>query len=124
MEALISGFFNVQILREALPYLAQGLVMTLLLCAVAIPLGVAGGLALALASTLRSRPLRWLVIAYSIKKRSTFAGLGQHLFYLFGVYCAGNAAAIGKQQSRRAIDFVLAPQFDIAAQGCGVTAAA
>ena len=38
MEALIEGFFNVQILREAWPYLVQGLGTTLLLSLAAVPL--------------------------------------------------------------------------------------
>lgn len=84
MEALISGFFNLQILREALPYLAQGLGMTLLLCAVAIPIGLLGGLVLALASTLRNRPLRWLVIAYTDLFRA-FPPLVLLLFIAFGL---------------------------------------
>ena len=62
MEALINGFFNLHILREAAPYLLRGLGMTLLLCVVAIPLGIAGGLMLALMSTVRSR-LRLLALA-------------------------------------------------------------
>ena len=62
MEALIDGFFNLQILSEALPYLASGLAMTLLLSLVAIPLGGAAGLALTLASTSRLRAVRWSAI--------------------------------------------------------------
>ena len=84
METLIDGFFNVQILRQALPYLAQGLGMTLLLCLVAVPLGIAGGLALALASSARSRPLRWVAMAHTDFFRA-FPPLVLLLFIAFGL---------------------------------------
>jgi polar amino acid transport system permease protein len=84
VEALIDGFFNLQILREALPYLAQGLVMTLLLSLVAVPLGFAGGLALALASTARLRALRWSAMIYTDLFRA-FPPLVLLLFVAFGL---------------------------------------
>ena len=84
MEALIDGFFNLQILREALPYLAQGLGMTLLLSVVAVPLGFAGGLGLALASTSRSRLLRWSAVVYTDLFRA-FPPLVLLLFVAFGL---------------------------------------
>jgi polar amino acid transport system permease protein len=64
MEALIQGFFNLDIMRQAWPFLLRGFGMTLFLCAVVIPLGFAGGLAVALLSRARSRPLRWLMVGY------------------------------------------------------------
>jgi polar amino acid transport system permease protein len=84
MEALISGFFNLQILGEALPYLAQGLVMTLLLCAVAVPLGMLGGTALALLSTVHLRWVRWATIATTDFFRA-FPPLVLLLFIAFGL---------------------------------------
>ncbi|MFM8557357.1 MAG: amino acid ABC transporter permease [Betaproteobacteria bacterium] len=84
MEALISGFFNLQILTEAAPYLAQGLAMTLVLSLVAVPLGLAGGLALALASTSRSRLLRWSAVVYTDLFRA-FPPLVLLLFVAFGL---------------------------------------
>lgn len=84
MEALIGGFFNLQILSEAAPYLAQGLGMTLLLSAVAVPLGIGGGLALALASTSRSRLLRWSAVVYTDLLRA-FPPLVLLLFVAFGL---------------------------------------
>lgn len=84
MEALIDGFFNVKILREALPYLLQGLWMTLMLCLVAIPLGLAGGLLLALMSTTRSRWLRWSAMVYTDLFRA-FPPLVLLLFIAFGL---------------------------------------
>ena len=84
MEALISGFFNLQILQEALPYLAQGLGMTLLLSVVAVPLGLVGGLGLALASTSKSRLLRVLAVIYTDLFRA-FPPLVLLLFVAFGL---------------------------------------
>ena len=84
MEALISGFFNLQILSEAMPYLMQGLGVTLLLCVVAIPLGVAGGLGLALMSTASSRWLRWSAVVYTDLFRA-FPPLVLLLFIAYGL---------------------------------------
>lgn len=64
MEALIENFFNLEIMRQSLPFLLRGFGMTLLLCLLVIPLGFAGGLAVALLSGVRNRPVRWLMIAY------------------------------------------------------------
>ena len=64
MEALIQNFFNLGILREAWPFLLAGLGMTLLLTVVVVPLGVAGGLAVALASGSRWRAVRWATVGY------------------------------------------------------------
>lgn len=84
MEALIDSFFNLKILSEAMPYLMQGLGMTLLLCAVALPLGMAGGLVLALASTSRRRLLRWPAMVYTDFFRA-FPPLVLLLFIAFGL---------------------------------------
>jgi polar amino acid transport system permease protein len=84
MDTLIDSFFNLNILAEAAPYLARGLVMTVLLCAIAIPLGMAGGLVLALASTSRSRWIRWSAIAYTDLFRA-FPPLVLLLFVAFGL---------------------------------------
>ncbi len=84
MDVLISGFFNLKILAESAPYLARGLAMTLLLCAIAIPLGMAGGLVLALASTSRQRWVRWSAIVYTDLFRA-FPPLVLLLFVAFGL---------------------------------------
>jgi polar amino acid transport system permease protein len=88
METLIDGFFNARILAEAMPYLLRGLGVTLLLCAVALPLGVAGGMLLALASTLRSRTLRWAAMIYTDLFRA-FPPLVLLLFIAFGLPFVG-----------------------------------
>ncbi len=64
MEALIQNFFNLGILAQAWPILLAGVWMTLLLTLVVVPLGIAGGLAVALASASRWRALRWATVVY------------------------------------------------------------
>lgn len=61
MELFVQQFLNIDIMRQAWPIILQGLGMTALLCAVVIPLGLAGGLLVALASRSRSALLRWSV---------------------------------------------------------------
>ena len=63
MDQLIQQFFNIDIMVRAFPTILRGLGMTLLICAVVIPLGLAGGLMAALASTAQSRWLRWPAVA-------------------------------------------------------------
>jgi len=63
MDKLLDQFFNVGIMVAAWPTILQGLGMTLLLCLIVIPLGVAGGLLAALASLSPRRWLRWPAIA-------------------------------------------------------------
>ena len=57
MDLLIENFLNVEILAVAWPMLWIGLKTTLLLTAAAVPLGLLGGLLIAM---LRSLGLRWL----------------------------------------------------------------
>ena len=63
MDAVIQQFFNVGIMASVFPLLLRGLGMTLIVCAVVIPLGLAGGLVVALAMGTRSRLLRAIVAA-------------------------------------------------------------
>lgn len=64
METLTQVFFNTAIMAKVWPFLLQGFGTTLLLSAIVIPLGLAGGLAVALGSTHRSRVLRSAVVVY------------------------------------------------------------
>jgi polar amino acid transport system permease protein len=65
MDALLENFFNIEVFRQVWPFLMRGLVTTLGLSALVIPLGLAGGLAVALLATqVRSRAVRILVAAY------------------------------------------------------------
>ncbi|MCZ8183344.1 MAG: amino acid ABC transporter permease [Beijerinckiaceae bacterium] len=65
MEELVRQFFNVEIMLKALPFMLQGLGMTAMLCIALVPLGLAGGLGVALVSTGRSRLLR-IVMALAV----------------------------------------------------------
>jgi polar amino acid transport system permease protein len=65
MQDFLDQFLNLAVMAKALPFLMQGLWMTLQLCAAVILLGLVGGLAVALASLSRSRWLRWPAIVYT-----------------------------------------------------------
>ena len=54
MEDLIQQFFNVDIMMQTWPLMLRGLGMTLLLCAIVIPLGAVAGLLVAVAGLSRS----------------------------------------------------------------------
>ena len=56
---MVETFFNIAILAQAWPIILAGLGNTLLLSAMVIPLGLAGGTLLALLATVRTPWLRW-----------------------------------------------------------------
>jgi len=62
MEALLHQFFNFEVMKQAWPIMLRGAGLTLLLCLAVIPLGLLGGLLVALASTLERRRVRWPVV--------------------------------------------------------------
>ncbi|WP_431303708.1 amino acid ABC transporter permease [Sediminicoccus sp. BL-A-41-H5] len=64
MQDFLDAFFNTQILMEAWPILLQGLGQTLLLSVVVVPLGLLGGMILALLSTAKSPWVRWPLMAW------------------------------------------------------------
>jgi len=64
MQDFLDAFFNLEILAEAWPILLAGLVQTILLSITVIPLGIMGGLILALLSTAKSRWIRWPLTAW------------------------------------------------------------
>lgn len=64
MELLLETFFNLEIMGRALPLLLKGLGVTLSLCLVVIPLGLLGGLLIALAATAPSRVLGALLVCW------------------------------------------------------------
>lgn len=64
MNEFAFTFLNLDIIRAAAPILWQGLASTLLLSALVIPLGLAGGIALALGSTIRHPAVRWPLMAW------------------------------------------------------------
>ncbi|MCG6873811.1 MAG: amino acid ABC transporter permease [Betaproteobacteria bacterium] len=84
MDLLISSFFNLDILEQAWPFLLAGFWMTIKLTLVVVPLGVAGGLAVALLTTMRSRIVKWLVVIYVDFFRA-FPPLVLLMFIAFGL---------------------------------------
>jgi polar amino acid transport system permease protein len=63
MQALAEQFFNLAIMQQALPLILAGLGQTVIICLIVIPLGLAGGLAVALVSLAGSRAVRWAAVA-------------------------------------------------------------
>ena len=63
-EDFTLAFFSLDILRQAWPILLSGLVQTVLLSAMVVPLGLAGGVLLALLSTVRHPLVRWPLMAW------------------------------------------------------------
>jgi polar amino acid transport system permease protein len=62
MDVFLSEFLNVEIMIKVAPLIAAGLLQTLLLCAILIPIGLAGGLGAMLLATSRHRAVRWPAI--------------------------------------------------------------
>jgi len=58
------AFFSLEILSQAWPILWAGLQQTLLLSAIVVPLGLGGGILLALLSTVRHPLVRWPLVAW------------------------------------------------------------
>jgi polar amino acid transport system permease protein len=63
-EDFTLAFFSLDILRQAWPILLSGLVQTVLLSAMVVPLGLGGGVLLALLSTVRHPLVRWPLMAW------------------------------------------------------------
>src|SRR3546814_9918043 len=61
MDALLTSFFNFDVYRQVLPFLLTGLLTTIGLSALVIPLGVISGLGVALLGTQIEK--RWVRIA-------------------------------------------------------------
>ena len=85
MEALIHAFFNLEILAKSAPILWAGVKMTLVLSLVVVPLGAAGGLAVAL---LHQTRLRWPMMLYVDFFRA-FPPLVLLMFVAFGLPFVG-----------------------------------
>ena len=62
MDMIIQNFVNIPIMADALPLLARGLGMTVLLCLAVIPLGLSGGLLVALISRTELKWIRVITI--------------------------------------------------------------
>jgi len=64
MEEIVQSFFNGEIAAAALPIVLNGLLNTVLLSLMVVPLGFLGGLILALLAHSRSPLLRWPLMAW------------------------------------------------------------
>ena len=64
MEAIVQTFFNPEIIEAAYPIVLAGLLNTILLSVLVVPLGLMGGLILALLASIRHRWIRWALIAW------------------------------------------------------------
>jgi polar amino acid transport system permease protein len=83
VDAILQQFFNVEIAVKVFPYLMKGFGTTLLLSLLVIPIGLAGGLLVAVLPTLRRRWLSWIVVVYVDFFRA-FPPLVLLLFIYFG----------------------------------------
>jgi polar amino acid transport system permease protein len=63
MEQILEQFLNFEIMLKVWPLLLRGLATTLYLCLLVIPLGLAGGLLVALLMLASGRATQWLLIA-------------------------------------------------------------
>ncbi|MFZ0849948.1 MAG: amino acid ABC transporter permease [Hyphomicrobiaceae bacterium] len=63
MEQILEQFLNFEIMLKVWPLLLRGLGTTLYLCVLVIPLGLAGGLLVALLMLASGRTTQWLLIA-------------------------------------------------------------
>lgn len=88
MSEFAQTFFNLQIIQAAWPILIRGFGMTLLLCLIVVPVGLAGGLAVAILSRSERRWLRWTLVAYVDFFRA-FPPLVLLIFLYFGAPFAG-----------------------------------
>ena len=136
MDAVIQQFFNIGIMTDALPIVLRGLVMTLLVCATVIPLGLVGGLVVALAMRVRLRALRLvvaalidffravppLVLLIFIHAGLPFAGLRPSSFVSVAIAFLLNNSAYYGEIYRAGIESIGRGQWD-AARSTGLTAA-
>ena len=79
MDELIQSFFNVEIAAAALPIVIQGLLNTILLSLLVVPLGLLGGIVLALLAHSRSLNLSnaVAVLVYEAWRQVGFVTNGQ-----------------------------------------------
>ncbi len=135
MELVVDSFFNVAIMTEAFPLLLRGLGVTLALCAAVIPLGLLGGLLIAIASQSRSRLVRYGLVAFVDFFRAVpplvllifiYSGLPFAGFSIsaFGAVCLGfflNNSAYYAEIYRAGIESIGAGQME-AARSTGLNA--
>ena len=64
MEEIVQSFFNAEIAQAAMPIVLAGLLNTVLLSLLVVPLGLIGGLILALFAQAKSPAVRWALIGW------------------------------------------------------------
>ncbi|QCI66294.1 amino acid ABC transporter permease [Phreatobacter stygius] len=64
MDIFISEFFNIEIMLKVAPLIFKGLVTTLLLCLLLIPIGLLSGIGTMLLATSKYRAIRWTAIVF------------------------------------------------------------
>ena len=64
MEEIVQSFFNREIAEAALPIVLAGLLNTILLSLIVVPLGLLGGLALAVFAQSKNTLVRWPLMAW------------------------------------------------------------
>ncbi|WP_426957315.1 amino acid ABC transporter permease [Muricoccus radiodurans] len=79
MDDFVDAFLNIEIVQRAMPILLRGLWQTMLLALIVVPLGLAGGLVLALLSRARSRWVRWPLAVWT----DTFRALPPLVLLIF-----------------------------------------
>lgn len=135
MDALIQQFFNLDIMKQAAPLIFRGLGVTLQICLAVVPLGLIGGLAVALAGRARWRPVRLavaalidifravppLVLLIFIHAGLPFAGLRPSPFMSVCVAFLLNNSAYYGEIYRAGLDSVGRGQWE-AARSTGLTA--
>jgi polar amino acid transport system permease protein len=135
MDAILQQFFDIDIMVQAAPLILRGLGMTLMVCAAVVPLGLAGGLAAALAGRARSRGVRFavtvlidifraippLVLLIFVQAGLPFAGLRLSPFAAVCVAFFLNNSAYYGEIYRAGLDSVGAGQLE-AARSTGLTA--
>ena len=61
---MIESFFNLEIIAASWPIVRAGLLNTALLSLLVVPLGLFGGLILALLASVKHPAIRWLLMAW------------------------------------------------------------
>jgi len=89
------AFFSLDILQQAWPILWQGLVQTILLSLTVVPLGLIGGVTLAVLSTVRHPLVRWPLMAWV----DTFRALPPLVLLVF-VYAGLPFAGLERPRAR------------------------
>ncbi|MBS0518407.1 MAG: amino acid ABC transporter permease [Proteobacteria bacterium] len=64
MEEIVQSFFNAEIAEAAMPIVLAGLLNTILLSLLVVPLGFLGGLILAVLAQVRNPAVRWPLMAW------------------------------------------------------------